>query len=1124
MTYTHNRKNKFLAFLLSVMMVSSMGAMFASCADEEESSSSTTEEEETSSKTDNGVIKNSNFDFTTLTDTTLIGTSVTGWSRSVNSASTGTAGSSKSASGVIDTAADAWKNLTERKYTDEEIKTYSLDSKGAFSDSWANNNWKSLNVGDKLAFYDIWKEYNKDKKLSASTFSSYESLNIDAEDIPDTVNPGTHSEDLKDTQVLMIHNNNTIGTAQKYTSSTTVTVEAGTSAKVSVWVKTADLTSVNSDKKEQDAVGKGAYISVTNSVGGSSLAAYEVKNIQTDDWKQYTFYLKGSSYTSTSFTLVLGLGQSGGTDHLDYVNGYAFFDDIQCEIISNEDFDSVNKTANVKDAVGIDAEKIDKTVDAYKEDAYDTFLLDYHGNAEWDNAYDTIFGNATAELTEVTSGSLNAEKHEKDLVASTTIAELKTKTADNAYLKAIYDHFLTKADDEEYFVAENQDLYMILSAQGAAYTVESPYTFEMDKDTNYMALSFYVKTSDLSRGTGLGVSVVEGLNNYSISSINTYDTAGVKIGEDEDAYDGWQKCYFFITKSEDLMNKDASFTLKFTYGPTDISISNTQADFVPGFAALTGFETYSMKTKLEYECASTGTYAQKVTLVGDNEEEETGNSGFDAAQGVPTDALETGLANLQNYKGVYNNSIYVGYTDEIDRTINANENAGLVNKEHFANYYNAETDEVPAWLAGIKAAANTTDGKQAWDNFFGSDTTQPLLIWNEASNYSYGYIGNATSVAANTDYTAISVRVKTSANATASVYLIDMSDESANKPSLSIGTSKVFWYDDNGNVYSADSVHKEDPNNSKSTAAFKLNKSNGLYTANKNWKGYADLANKTAYYANLSAYTTNADGDLVAAENSAEHSYYDHTWNREVFYKNGENYYTKPNGEGDLVLDYSALIAPRYEANSAVELKKENISTNGEWAYVTFYVKTGVEAKNYRLEVWSGTRDGSKVNEANSYVMFDTNDPGSSAIDLITEYKELDGAESFESVYSYYDTDKHVRYDEDLDKDLIGNKYAYTASSYTSDIAYLYYQDGDHYNFFANYSLQEQTVAASDISEDEDEETTEEPTEGETNIWLLVSSITVAAVLILVVMLIVIRKAIESARKKKGVIVRKTKK
>ena len=1124
MKYTHNRKNKFLAFLLSVMMVSSMGAMFASCADEEESSSSTTEEEETSSKTDNGVIKNSNFDFTTLTDTTLIGTSVTGWSRSVNSASTGTAGSSKSASGVIDTAADAWKNLTERKYTDEEIKTYSLDSKGAFSDSWANNNWKSLNVGDKLAFYDIWKEYNKDKKLSASTFSSYESLNIDAEDIPDTVNPGTHSEDLKDTQVLMIHNNNTIGTAQKYTSSTTVTVEAGTSAKVSVWVKTADLTSVNSDKKEQDAVGKGAYISVTNSVGGSSLAAYEVKNIQTDDWKQYTFYLKGSSYTSTSFTLVLGLGQSGGTDHLDYVNGYAFFDDIQCEIISNEDFDSVNKTANVKDAVGIDAEKIDKTVDAYKEDAYDTFLLDYHGNAEWDNAYDTIFGNATAELTEVTSGSLNAEKHEKDLVASTTIAELKTKTADNAYLKAIYDHFLTKADDEEYFVAENQDLYMILSAQGAAYTVESPYTFEMDKDTNYMALSFYVKTSDLSRGTGLGVSVVEGLNNYSISSINTYDTAGVKIGEDEDAYDGWQKCYFFITKSEDLMNKDASFTLKFTYGPTDISISNTQADFVPGFAALTGFETYSMKTKLEYECASTGTYAQKVTLVGDNEEEETGNSGFDAAQGVPTDALETGLANLQNYKGVYNNSIYVGYTDEIDRTINANENAGLVNKEHFANYYNAETDEVPAWLAGIKAAANTTDGKQAWDNFFGSDTTQPLLIWNEASNYSYGYIGNATSVAANTDYTAISVRVKTSANATASVYLIDMSDESANKPSLSIGTSKVFWYDDNGNVYSADSVHKEDPNNSKSTAAFKLNKSNGLYTANKNWKGYADLANKTAYYANLSAYTTNADGDLVAAENSAEHSYYDHTWNREVFYKNGENYYTKPNGEGDLVLDYSALIAPRYEANSAVELKKENISTNGEWAYVTFYVKTGVEAKNYRLEVWSGTRDGSKVNEANSYVMFDTNDPGSSAIDLITEYKELDGAESFESVYSYYDTDKHVRYDEDLDKDLIGNKYAYTASSYTSDIAYLYYQDGDHYNFFANYSLQEQTVAASDISEDEDEETTEEPTEGETNIWLLVSSITVAAVLILVVMLIVIRKAIESARKKKGVIVRKTKK
>ena len=242
MKNTHKRKNKLLALLLSAMMLSSMGAVLASCSNGEDSSSSTTEKEETSSKTDEGTIKNSNFDFTTLSKTTLIGTSVTGWSRSVNSVSSGSAGSSKSASGVIDTADESWNYLTKRNYSDEAIKENSLigDDK-KFSDEWANNNWSNFNAADKLAFYDLWEEYNKDATLSSSTFSSYEDLNIDIKDVPAAhVNPKTH-QDAKDTQVLMIHNNNDNGTAQKYTSSTTVTVEAGTSMKFSVWVRTADL-------------------------------------------------------------------------------------------------------------------------------------------------------------------------------------------------------------------------------------------------------------------------------------------------------------------------------------------------------------------------------------------------------------------------------------------------------------------------------------------------------------------------------------------------------------------------------------------------------------------------------------------------------------------------------------------------------------------------------------------------------------------------------------------------------------------------------------------------------------------------------------------------------------------
>ena len=54
---------------------------------------------------------------------------------------------------------------------------------------------------------------------------------------------------------------------------------------------------------------------------------------------QYHFYLKGCSYASSTFTIVLGLGQGGGTDKLGYVDGYAFFDDVECRVISAADYD-----------------------------------------------------------------------------------------------------------------------------------------------------------------------------------------------------------------------------------------------------------------------------------------------------------------------------------------------------------------------------------------------------------------------------------------------------------------------------------------------------------------------------------------------------------------------------------------------------------------------------------------------------------------------------------------------------------------------------------------------------------------------------------------------------------------
>ena len=1133
-TTNNTRKSKFLAFLLSVMMVSSAGALFASCKDEADSSSSSSSTETTEeTKKDTGDIKNANFDFTTVTDTTVIATSVTGWSRSVFQTSSGSASSSKSASGVINVSADKWSYLTEATYTEDALK--------AMSDADAVAKWDTFKVKDKLAYYDIWKarEANKEKTISKD-FEAYESINVDEEDIPTVANPGK-VEGSEDDNVLMLHNHyytssskkdQLVGTAQKYTSSSTVTVPAGTSKKVSVWVKTADLKSVASDGTTQDAIGKGAYISITHSVGGKSLDAYEVKNINTEgEWKQYTFYVKGSYYADTTFSLVLGLGQGSTTDRLEYVNGYAFFDNIVLEDIENSAFDTAAEALDSKFVASLEDEKADKTVDTYVEKTANTFAMDFYGTNTWgDKAFDT---NVDFKATASTDGSsVNPSAATTDVkTVYADQAAIATAAASNEYLGYVYDNFFKDTD----FVANNEIL-MFLSTNGTAYTAEDAMSFTLPAGQDYMAISFFVKTSDLNGGTGAGVTLVNGLNKTSFSAIDTSDLKGVKVGDDEDAYDGWQQVFFFVERDEDAGTDAMNFTLNFNYGPTDITSAATKSSFTQGFAAFAKFTEYTGMTELEYETAATSTYAKKVVLKLAEDDKAAGNSGFDSAVGVPSAALEEGLANPQNYKGVYNDNYRVklpttaaDLENESEKRAYNNYNgaAGLLNREEFANYFDTNSD---AWLASLKATATgATTAADVWAYHFG-DATQPLLIMNDtAATKSYGFIGTAKSTS--DEYTAVSLRVKTY-NATASVYLIDMDDETRQSV-LSVSRALTYWYDDDGNVCTGG------PSKNSTTIAFKLQK-NGLYKANKNWEGYAKLGDlKDAYFANLSAYTEK-DGVLYANENSASHDYYDYTWNREMFYKGSDGaYYTAANNGGDKVLDFASItkdvatdgiLEARYLPEAKQELKIENINTNGEWAYVTFYIRKGANAKNYRLEVWSGTRTGNANTTENGYVAFDSNNPGTASTNfaLYEEYENIEGITKFDGVFSYFDTDMHVRYNADLDTDKSGNLYAesYVPSTFTESIAYLAYLNNNSdnvYNVFVDYSVSEQSVIAQEKVDDTTEDSEdEEEVESELNIWLLASSIAVAGVLVLAVASIVVRKVVEKYKKKHGARARKT--
>ncbi|MBQ9713938.1 MAG: hypothetical protein IJV83_01300 [Clostridia bacterium] len=1239
--YTNNRKKKFLALCLSALMASSVAAM-AACSEETiiSSDSSSSEETETSTITDKGLIKNAGFEtFDTNDGLNVIGMSVSGWSKSLYSDGTNNSPTNQADSGIIDTS--AWDKFVGSYYVSDlnapagELATaFETANKTIeeLSEADAIANWENFTVRDKLKYYEVWKEANKDGKISED-FAEYENFNsgnlalIDVPDAARIKNPGTHhsesekGSDFSDYNVLMIHNKNpksddeaVVGAAQKYTSSSTVTIQAGAAAEISVWVKTAGLVSSTSAGEEQEAVDKGAYINLSQTVGGTSLPAYEVKNINTEytvtdnnGWAQYKFFINGSSYASTTVTLTLGLGQGTTANQTELVNGFAFFDDIQCNVFSQEDFYknkndgegvinengkvdlTVNEvlTSSVDKVPGFAATKKEKTVDVLKtaddENSVagagkSTFVIDYYG--EFEDADDVINKLVSTDKTDCLTkndkgqssmngknpaptleggkdGSYDLIKVFKDVNDLKSFGQATETASTEDYVKKISDNYFKEVE----FPGENNPVLFMMSTKGVAYTVKSDYDFKFqdsdNKSVDYLAVSFFVRTSKMNGFTGAGVSLVDSESKTSFTAIDTSNITPVNIGESEDIYDGWQRCLFFV--KNDSGNKDATFYLEFTFGPTTIDEASTPDSFKPGFAAFTNFQVLPLSEQ-EYESASADTYTKLVTVKADDSIVAAGNSGFDSAREISSThaKIEDGLAATLNYEGVYSNNDYITGKYAGNANFNTYANAGLLNRKYFTGEGDNESyykDIDAAWMDGIKEIAKKNgvtdldDADAVWKAAFGN-ATQPLFIWNDGADKvnSYGYMGSSVTIAAD-EYKAISVNVRVGSlnnqTATARIYLIDTSDSLNTKP-LTISSNRVYWYDKKGNVCTETPV-----NNASAEIAFLL-QDNGLYIANEEWSGYeATMANK--YFANLEAYeevTVDGAKYKVLAANGGTHSYRSdfvkvNSEKRTIaFYEKDGAYFADSTFETQVYDFATTSIQSRYEAQQQ-DLYAEVSSAdclNDEWVTVTFYVRAGSTEKNYRLEVWSGGREANMANPENTYVMFDGNPSVSSAAktnytNLLEKHKDNSDVAN-KSVFSYFDTDKFLRYNKDLDTDGVGNLYKdnYNPTKQEEDVYYMYLpqvkgegEDSKIKNktYLVNYAIQDQVVKAEIDTDDSNSDTDDDvtvTTDNETNPLLLASSIVIAIVLLLVIASIIIRKILKKANKTIGIKLRKQKK
>ena len=662
----NNRTETWRKYVLSVLSLTvattlSLG-VFTACSDGPEDSD---DEDTTVSATDTQLIRNGNFEFYSDKDVEEViekrgvVNTPNNWTFSAGTPTSDTA------SGIIDTA--DWSYFTQTggypfsTYTkdDEEVTTFaSIDEAAAH---WEDDN---VSAYDRLKFLEIYEDEIDDLddgSDEAELFAEY-SYSVDFEDVEFlaeelgsglTLHDDAAQRENGDTSVLMIHNKrtseNVLGTAQHYTSGTTITLEAGTAAKLSVWVRTDALTHYYSESEETEVTRRGgAYIGITNTVGGTTLDQMQIKNINTKgEWKEYTVYVRASTFASSTFTVVLGLGRGSSSDRYENVNGYAFFDDVKCEIITAEAYEEASSSDwNTCTVNSLADEKIFDT-DTVKGD---TFALDLY--AGFDAAAD-LLDNAEVSLTSEVSGSKTYTSEsihpslgdsEENVTGLMTLSEIAESS--NRYLQNVYKNDL----EGKYPFGEDGDILMLLSANGAAYTAKSnDITLAAGER---MLVSFFVKTSEIANGlTGANATLVDGENRTSLTAFdsNTVETVDID-DETKDIYDGWVQCFFFLTNETD---EDKTCRIEFTYGPTSI-VSTDRYDYADGYAAFTNFETRSL-TRTEYSYASTGDRAVKVSLTG----KAASTSAFDEVSATARKDLEVRPALPASFKGTLGGSTAV---------------------------------------------------------------------------------------------------------------------------------------------------------------------------------------------------------------------------------------------------------------------------------------------------------------------------------------------------------------------------------------------------------------------------------------------------------------------------------
>jgi hypothetical protein len=937
-----NSKFRNIVFGVATVAISCVIGMSACTTDDDESSDS----DKVSTKQDSQILQNGNFEFFDDNDGLYYISSPDSWTGS----SSGT--SSDSMSGIIKTDKTSWDAFTDPDLPqtlednddlddDDDDK---VDYNGVLTDDLPYKDTHAATADspdeDDLLYIDnpythLYK-WDDDGNLINNAGETVTTYTNSSDDTDTTIYLDEACTQALETSVLMIHNyidDNNNGTEYYYTSSTTLTLEANTAAKISVWVKTSELYFAGSSgDRVQVADSMGAYIKVDQTVGGTSLDSFYIKNINTEGvtdnngWVQYNVYIQACDYAETTLTLTLGLGENSKYT----VEGYAFFDDVEytkynnidelkednggetafdtligdttCDIMSTADekkFRTDTVTIKTNDENGVLTDKVYN----YYSDVFDYYINLSIADSENSNAFTFNSGNTSMGLTvdsdkytsskntpavsgaDTTSGAGNAYIPKElsggidtsdDVLATLSISANWTNTVGGNY-KATIENALKNAYNLP-GALDTTSTFVMLSSEGAAYETKiSDSTLFKVAPQSYKVVSFWVKTSDLKGNTAATITVKD-VNDNTNSASFTVDSTTVdetEINGVENVYDGWVQCFVLVSNTleeSDSTDNTKQFEICVNFGNTTIKDTEATA-YYNGWAAVTNMFVIDVdETAFGYissDRSASIDFADSTSVT---------SSYFDTEFGSGKD-IEEKIVRPANYNGVNGASASVTKTETLEITsyddLNENAYAGLINKDYILSYTNLFSA-----ITALKNLQDQTDKDAAWNAIADTFTVQPLLIVNtirevaenKSGIYNYGYIASSSSTVSADSYEVVSVRVKVSDNAVAKVYLVDADTKDVLSFSLPAYT---FWYDDEGNVLKSEPAENATSAEQKANIAYTL-RSDGLYE--RDGKLYANIYNLKHQYFDEHIQYYDADGNEVSYESlDSSKLYYDST-------------------------------------------------------------------------------------------------------------------------------------------------------------------------------------------------------------------------------------------------------